>query len=93
MHRLALRMLQEIIEQERSLEDQIREPDRKGGSQLVSFYAASHNLAGEIYLNKKDGKEAIFHFEEALKKQPDFALAQYNLTTTQEKLKTAKDEK
>jgi tetratricopeptide (TPR) repeat protein len=49
-------------------------------------HAPSHLLAGQLALQDKDYKQALPHFEQALKLDPNLAEAQKCLRTSQENL-------
>ncbi len=85
--KIAYQMLSEIVEQDESGSQTLAINNLEGGLQNVSYYCASHNLAGEFYFGEKDYKTAQFHFNEASTKDPNFALAKYNLYTIQNFLK------
>lgn len=75
----AIALLGKIVDDDASFELRTKITGDSSVEQEVSYYAASHNFAGFVFLNLENYESAEAHFREALRVQPDFQLAKNNL--------------
>lgn len=81
--------LSEILKNEKALTEKVTITVTQEQSQQVILKAAALNILGVMNLEGKRDVEAKANFAEALKIQPDFALAKNNLSLVEKKSKPA----
>ena len=81
--------IDEIIKNEKSLSEKVNISTGQDNNQQVILKAAAYNIRGVMNLEGKRDIEANADFKEALKIQPDFALAKNNVQLSAKKIKPA----
>ncbi|MGZ5243821.1 MAG: tetratricopeptide repeat protein [Bacteroidia bacterium] len=82
-----------IIRNPKAVQDKLQITGANNTSQNVQFKAAAYNLMGVVSLELLDYAEAQSNFKKALEIEPNFELANSNLTVLENELNKQKDSK